>query len=116
LHHISACTNLDREIALLVGLRKIREPTHRGCTGSAINGYMPTNTISNQILEALEQGSQIISSLGSEARQQFQAIVEDQLNQMDVVSRSEFDALKTALSRANERIKELESKLGCSSS
>ncbi len=77
---------------------------------------MATNTISNQLLEALEQGSQIISSLGSEAKEQFQAIMEDQLNQMDVVSRIEFDALKTALSRANERIKELESQLGCSSS
>ena len=77
---------------------------------------MPTNTISNQILEALEQGSQIISSLGSEARQQFQAIVEDQLNQMDVVSRSEFDALNNALNRANQRIEELESQLDSSSS
>jgi len=77
---------------------------------------MATNTISNQLLEALEQGSQIISSLGSEARQQFQAIMEDQLNQMDVVSRSEFDALKNALNRANQRIEELESQLGCSSS
>lgn len=77
---------------------------------------MPTNTISNQILEALEQGNQIISSLGSEARQQFQAIVEDQLNQLDVVSRSEFDALKMSLNRANQRIEELEAQLGNSSS
>lgn len=116
MHHIGACTNLIRQIALLAGLRKIAALTHRGCTGSAINGSMPTNTINNQILDALEQGSQIISSLGSEARQQFQAIMEDQLNQMDVVSRSEFDALKNALNRANQRIEELESQLGSSSS
>tara|TARA_R110002073_G_scaffold103184_1_gene233597 strand:- start:914 stop:1147 length:234 start_codon:yes stop_codon:yes gene_type:complete len=77
---------------------------------------MPTNTISSQILEALEQGNQIISSMGNEARQQFQAIIEDQLNQLDVVSRIEFDTLKMSLDRANQRIEELEETLGNSSS
>jgi|GEM_PF-6179127 len=72
---------------------------------------MPTKTISNQILEALEQGNQIISSLSGEARQQFQALLEAQLDQMDVVSRSEFDALRSALTRANLRIEMLESQL-----
>lgn len=72
---------------------------------------MSTKTISNQILEALEQGNQIISSLGGEARQQFQAMLEAQLDQMDVVSRAEFDALRKTLDRANLRIEELEKQL-----
>lgn len=72
---------------------------------------MSTKTISNQILEALEQGNQIISSLGGEARQQFQALLEAQLDQMDVVSRAEFDALRKTLDRANLRIESLESQL-----
>jgi BMFP domain-containing protein YqiC len=72
---------------------------------------MPTNTISQQILEALEQGSQVVSSLGEEAKQQMEALLEAQLNQMDVVSRAEFDALRTTLDRATRRIEELEKQL-----
>lgn len=111
MHQNSACTNLILEIALPACPGRICATGYRGCAGSASNGFMSTKTISNQILEALEQGNQIISSLGGEARQQFQAMLEAQLNQMDVVSRAEFDALRKTLDRANQRIEELEKQL-----
>ncbi len=64
-----------------------------------------------QLTRLLEQGSPLVASLGEEVKAQFRALLESQIGQLGLITREEFDALRTSLERAAVRIEELETKL-----
>lgn len=64
--------------------------------------------LARRLTDALPES---LKSVSSEAEVQFKAILEKGLTKMDLVTRQEFEAQKKVLSRAEQKLAELEKKL-----
>lgn len=72
---------------------------------------MLPNEISEQLIKAFEQNSQLFSSLSDELKFQFKAVIDSQVENLGLVTREEFDALRLSLDRALARVAKLEVEL-----
>lgn len=70
---------------------------------------MAPDQFSEQLLKALEQNTKLFSSLGNELKFQLKTVVDSQVENMGLVTREEFDAMRASLDRALSRIENLES-------
>lgn len=69
---------------------------------------MPVEPFSERFFQALEQNSQLFSSLSDEVKFQLKTVIEGQIENFNLVTREEFDALRISLDRALARIEKLE--------
>lgn len=70
---------------------------------------MAPEQLSEQLLKAFEQNTQLFSSLSDELKFQLKTVVDSQVESMGLITREEFDAMRISLDRALARIESLES-------
>ncbi|MBC6429202.1 MAG: accessory factor UbiK family protein [Cellvibrionales bacterium] len=72
---------------------------------------MSADRLSDQLADILQQSSPLFASLKTEARDQLRTLLDAQIEQMGLITRAEFDALRASLDRANDRLAKLEAQL-----
>ena len=72
---------------------------------------MSPDQFSERLFMALQQNTQLFSSLSEELKFQLKTVIDSQIENMGLVTREEFDAIRTSLDRALARVEKLEHEL-----
>jgi len=73
--------------------------------------FQALDDMARRLMDALPEP---LRAAPEEVERQFRSILEKGLSKMDLVTRDEFEAQKKVLERAEEKLKELETKLNAS--
>ena len=69
---------------------------------------MADHRMSDQLLSALSENTQLFGALSDELKAQFKTVVDSQVESLGLVTREEFDSLRLSLNRCIERMEQLE--------
>ena len=72
---------------------------------------MTDNRISDQLLSAIGENTQLFASVSDELKAQLKIVLDSQVDKLGLVTREEFDTIRLSLNRSIERIEQLENKL-----